>query len=201
MATVHRVSMTAVVIVCLLVTQWNGTLFASEAGSSSSTAAVSPLLITVESDARAPTSLGLVPAVAIGGQSVETTDVSSASGLQSGRAHLLFDVFAVNAALGTVVPREKIAFEVAPAEFDRFADQIYQGAPYPYRRRHDGSIAAIMIGAAAAIAGAAVLVYANRPECTTNMVAGGCGYGTKVVGTAVLSGGIVGLFVGALTWR
>jgi hypothetical protein len=201
MATVRRVSMTAVVIVCLLGTQWSGTLFASEAGSSPSTAAVSPLLITVASDVQAPTSLGLVQAVAIGGQSVETTDVSSASGLQSGRARLSFDALALNEALGTVAPRGKSAFEVAPAEFDRFASQIYQGAPYPYRRRHDGSIAAIMIGAAAAIAGAAVLVYANRPDCTTNAVAGGCGYGTKVVGTAVLSGGIVGLFVGALTWR
>ena len=124
------------------------------------------------------------------------SDVSTSSGLQRGRARL-----AVNEALGTVAPRGESAFKVAPAEFDRFAGQIYQGAPYPYRRRHDGSIAAIMIGAAAAITGAAVLVYANRPECTTNTVAGGCGYGTKVVGTAVLSGGIVGLFVGALTWR
>ena len=201
MATVHRVSMTAVVTVCLLNTQWNGTLHASEAGSSSSTAAVSPLLTTPASDVQAPTSLGLVHAVAVGGQPVETTDVSSASGLQSGRTRFPLDALAVNEALGTVAPRGKSAFEVAPAEFDRFAGQIYQGAPYPYRRRHDGSIAAIMIGAAAAITGAAVLVYANRPECTTNTVAGGCGYGTKVVGTAVLSGGIVGLFVGALTWR
>jgi hypothetical protein len=45
------------------------------------------------------------------------------------------------------------------------------------------------------------LVYANRPDCNTNQFAGGCGYGTKVIGGAVLSGGIVGLFVGALTWR
>ena len=58
-----------------------------------------------------------------------------------------------------------------------------------------------MIGAAAAIAGTAVLVYANRPECSTNQMASGCGYGTKVVGTAVLSAGLVGLVVGALTWR
>jgi len=201
MVTVHRVSMTAIVIGCLLGTQWNDALFASGAGSPSSTAAVSPLLMTVASDVQAPTSLGSVHAVAIGGQSVETTDLSSASGLQGGRARLLFDALAVNEALGTVTPRGKGAFEVAPAEFDRFADQIYQGAPYPYRRRHDASIAAIMIGSVAAIAGAAVLVYANRPECTTNTLAGGCGYGTKVVGTAVLSGGIVGLFVGALTWR
>jgi hypothetical protein len=57
------------------------------------------------------------------------------------------------------------------------------------------------LGAAASIAGAAVLVYANRPECRTNQTASGCGYGTKVVGGAVLSAGIVGIFVGALTWR
>jgi hypothetical protein len=198
---VHRVLMTAVVILCLLSTRWNRTLFASEAGNSSSTAAASPLLSTPASDVQAPTSLGLVHAVTFGGESVETTDVSSASGLLSGRARLPFDALAVNQALGAVAPRGKSAFQVVPAEFDRFAAQIYQGAPYPYRRRHDGSIAAIMIGAAAAITGAAVLVYANRPECTTNTVAGGCGYGTKVAGTAVLSGGIVGLFVGALTWR
>ena len=67
--------------------------------------------------------------------------------------------------------------------------------------RRDGSIAAIMIGAAAAITGTAVLVYANRPERATNQFAGGCGYGTKVIGTSVLAGGIVGLFVGALTWQ
>jgi hypothetical protein len=65
----------------------------------------------------------------------------------------------------------------------------------------NGSIAALMIGAVAAITGAAILVYGNRPECATNQFAGGCGYGTKVVGGAVLTGGVVGLFVGALTWR
>jgi hypothetical protein len=201
MARAHSVSMTAVVIVCLLSAQWNCPLFASEAGSSSSTAAVSPLLITTASDAQAPTSLGLVPAIAIGKQSVETTDVSSASGSQKGRARFAFDSLALNEVLGTVAPRAKGIFEIAPAEFDSFARQIYQGAPYPYRRRHDGAIAAIMIGAAAAITGAAVLAYANRPECTTNPIASGCGYGPKVVGTAALSGGVVGLFVGALAWR
>jgi hypothetical protein len=49
--------------------------------------------------------------------------------------------------------------------------------------------------------GTAVLVYANRLECSTNPIANGCGYGTKVIGGAVLSGGIVGLVVGAATWR
>jgi hypothetical protein len=44
-------------------------------------------------------------------------------------------------------------------------------------------------------------VYANRPEGDVLQFAGGCGYGTKVVGGAVLSGGLVSLIVGALTWR
>jgi hypothetical protein len=199
MATVHRVSMRAVVIVCLLSNQWNGMLFASEAGDSASTPAVSPLPIAAGSDVQAPTLPGSVQGVAIGGLSVETADVSTVSGLPGGRVRLPFDALAANEALGMITPRGMSAF--GPAAFDRFAGQIYQGAPYPYRRRHDGSIAAIMIGATAAIAGAALLVYANRPECVTDTVAGGCGYGTKVAGTAFLSGGIVGLLVGALTWR
>jgi hypothetical protein len=90
-------------------------------------------------------------------------------------------------------------FTITPTPSSALAGQIYQGRPY--RMSRDGSIAALMLGAVAAIAGTAVLVYANRPECTTNQLAGGCGYGTKVVGGAVLSGGVVGLFIGALTWR
>jgi hypothetical protein len=79
------------------------------------------------------------------------------------------------------------------------AGQIYQGRPYRVGR--NGSIAAIMIGAVATITGAAILVYANRPDCEINQFAGGCGYGTKVIGGSVLAGGVVGLFVGALTWK
>ena len=201
MARAHRVPLTAVVVVCLLSAQWNWTLFASEEGSSSSTAAVSPLVVTIASDVQTPTSLELMPAIAVGERSVETMDVSSPAGPQKGRARSTFDALVVDEVLGAVAPRTKRAFEVAPVEFDRFAGQIYQGAPYPYRRRHDGAIAAIMIGAAAAITGAAVLTYANRPECSTNPIASGCGYGPKVIGTAALSGGLVGLLVGALTWR
>jgi hypothetical protein len=74
-----------------------------------------------------------------------------------------------------------------------------------YRGRGNGrngpAAAAIVIGAAASIAGGAVLVYANRPECSANHAATGCGYGSKVTGTAVLSAGIVSLIVGALSWR
>jgi hypothetical protein len=69
------------------------------------------------------------------------------------------------------------------------------------RRRNAGAATAIFLGAAGAIAGTAVLVYANRPECNANPTLGGCGYGTKVAGGAVLSAGLVGIMIGALTWR
>ena len=69
-------------------------------------------------------------------------------------------------------------------------------------RRHNGAAQAEMIlGAAAAITGAALLTYANRPECSTNALAEGCSYGTKVVGTAVTAGGIVTFLTGAFSWR
>ena len=90
-------------------------------------------------------------------------------------------------------------FEFAAVESGSFAQRDrYRG------RRGDRNRAAqaeVIVGAIGSITGAAILVYANRPECRTNQFAGGCGYGTKVVGTAVLSAGLVGLVVGALTWR
>jgi hypothetical protein len=62
--------------------------------------------------------------------------------------------------------------------------------------------AALVIGTLASITGGALLVYANRPECSsTDRHAAGCGYGTRVVGGAVLAGGVISLAVGALTWR
>ena len=69
------------------------------------------------------------------------------------------------------------------------------------RHHNDAAVTAMVLGAAGVIAGSAVLVYANRPECSANPNLGGCGYGTRVVGGAVLSAGLVGLLVGALTWR
>jgi hypothetical protein len=71
----------------------------------------------------------------------------------------------------------------------------------PPHHRNQGAATAIFLGAAGAIAGTAVLVYANRPECGLNPYAGGCGYGTKVAGGAVLAAGVVGLVVGAALWR
>jgi len=82
-----------------------------------------------------------------------------------------------------------------------FSPQIYQGRPVPMRSNRNASIAAMMVGAIASITGAAILVYANRPECNFQPYDSGCGYGTKVVGGAVLSGGIASLLIGAFTWR
>lgn len=68
-------------------------------------------------------------------------------------------------------------------------------------RRNQAAMAAMLLGATGAIAGTAVLVYANRPDCSANANFSGCGYGTKVVGASVLSAGLVALMIGALTWR
>jgi len=119
---------------------------------------------------------------------------------QSRSAPLTFDGALVTTSplVASAAPAGRPLFTPLAPEFTASAGQVYRGRPY--RMRHDGSIAAIMIGTAAAIAGTAVLVYANRPECSANQFAGGCGYGTKVVGTSVLVGGAAGLVVGALTW-
>jgi len=69
------------------------------------------------------------------------------------------------------------------------------------RRRNDGARTAIVLGTLAAITGTALLVYANRPECSRNASADACGYGTKVLGGAVLTAGAVGIVAGTISWR
>jgi hypothetical protein len=69
------------------------------------------------------------------------------------------------------------------------------------RGRNEGARTAIVLGTLAAITGAALLVYANRPECSRNASADACGYGTKVIGGAVLTAGVVGIVAGTISWR
>jgi hypothetical protein len=147
-----RLSMTGALIVCLMATQWSGTLFASQEDRPSNAAPLS------------------------------ATSVITASEQPPQPSRLVFS--------------------------DRIFDSVELeglGQRGGYRGRGNGrngaAAAAIIIGAAASIAGGAVLVYANRPECSANHAATGCGYGSKVTGTAVLSAGIVSLIVGALSWR
>jgi len=89
-------------------------------------------------------------------------------------------------------------FQFGDVESDAFGQRGYRGRG---RGRNGGAQAAVILGAVASITGAALLAYANRPECSANQRADGCGYGTKVIGGAVLGGGLVSLAVGALTWR
>jgi hypothetical protein len=69
------------------------------------------------------------------------------------------------------------------------------------RGRNEGARTAIVVGTLAAITGAALLVYANRPECRNNVSANACSYGTKVIGGAVLTAGAVGIVAGTVSWR
>jgi hypothetical protein len=200
MARTHHLSMTGAVIVCLVSTQGNGTLFANGDKCSLSETPSSQSLTNCTSETQMSTSGGLAPTISID-EHPAGTDLSSTPLPQMERSRFTLNAgfFAANPSLGPVAQGEHRTFNLAPTQSSAFAGQVYQGRPY--RMGRDGSIAAIMIGAVATIAGASILVYANRPDCNTNQFAGGCGYGTKVIGGAVLSGGIVGLVVGALTWR
>jgi hypothetical protein len=196
----HYLSMTGAIIVCLVTIQGSGTLSASqdERALTGATASQPPANNALEAAMSTPG--GPPPAIPLDEQA-SGADVSSAPAPATEPARFSFDtgVLRTNPSLGPITQAAHRTINLAPAQSDAFAAQVYQGRPY--RMGRDGSIAAIMIGAVASIAGAAVLVYANRPECETRQFMGGCGYGTKVVGGAVLSGGIAALFVGALTWR
>jgi hypothetical protein len=156
-------STTGALVVCLIATQWSGTLCASQDERPS---------IATPSEVERP--IGQAP-------------------------HLVLNdtVFAENPSSRLPGPQLLATPMFASSEFERLG----QRGGYRGRRRNDAATAAIVLGSAAAIGGGAVLVYANRPECSVNLAASGCGYGTKVAGTAVLSAGIVALLVGALTWR
>jgi hypothetical protein len=121
-----------------------------------------------------------------GGPSAATINVSSAPASIAGRSR-----FTLSEPLPSLVT-------VKPVEPDIFAQR---GWGRRGRWGRNGARSAIILGSVAAIAGAAVLVYADRPECSANHMASGCGYGTKVVGGAVLAGGVVSIVAGTLTWR
>jgi len=85
-----------------------------------------------------------------------------------------------------------------PAKRALFADSGWGREHWDH---HSGARAAIILGSMAAIAGGALLIYANRPDCSANHAASGCGYGTKVTGGALLAGGLVSVTLGAVTWH
>jgi len=178
MARTHRLSTTGALIVCLVGTQWSGTLLASEEKPSSSAAPSSQSAVNNASETQERPTLERSPFT-----------LSDAT-------------LAANAPLGPANAQAwRSTFTLAPVASNPLAQR---GGYYRPRGRggRNGAIAALALGAVASITGGAILVYANRPECsTTNHMASGCSYGTKVVGGAVLSAGIVGLLIGAATWR
>ena len=148
---------------------------------------------------RVPTTVALIVCL-LGGPSVGS--VLAADDQPASIAHPPFtfngDMLAANRPADAVRAQAwQGTFNFVPDDSSAFAQR------HGFRRGHrggSGAITAVVLGAAASIAGAAVLVYANRPECRSGR-GEGCGYGTKVVGGAVLSAGLVGVIVGAVTWR
>jgi hypothetical protein len=176
MARIHRVPTTAALIVCLAGSPGGGIVFASEEEPSSNQAPSSQLVSSTTSEAQGTTS----PAAAI----------------SVARPATVRDMFS---GPPSILKRSPFTLTHERLTADSFAQRRgYRGRG---RGGRNGAVAAMVIGAAASIAGTAILVYANRPECGTNQTANGCGYGTKVIGGAVLSAGIVGLVVGAFAWR
>ena len=180
MVRTHRSSTTAVLIlVCLIGTASSEMLFAADDASVSRADSAS-----LSADSR----------------TTAKEDVSTISELP-GTTEFVRSIMArppLVLASNTLTP---VSPAFAPDESSVFAQRGGRGRGYGRGRNNNGAIAAMALGAAAAIAGTAVLVYANRPECRTIPSASGCGYGTKVVGGSVLSAGVVGVMVGALTWR
>jgi hypothetical protein len=76
----------------------------------------------------------------------------------------------------------------------------YHGGHRHHGHDNGAAQAAIILGSAAAIAGTAVLIYANRPECDASVHSNDC-YGEKVAGGSLLAGGIVSLVMGAVLWH
>lgn len=194
MANIPRASMIAVVIACFVTAQGNAIVFASEDTSSSRETPSSSSLISGASEPQPSTPNEVSSPTSNDDRPATPRSFKALLQTQPTRLNLDAGFLAAIAALP-----EGRQLNLVPAQASALAGQIYQGQPYRIGR--NGSIAAIMLGAVATIAGTAILVYANRPDCSINQYAGGCGYGTKVVGGSVLAGGVVGLFVGALTWR
>jgi len=179
----HRLSTTGALVVCLIGSPLTGTVFAFEDGSPRE-ALASSSNVAGTSDGR-PTRSS--PAATAPAASPLNVSSSLSSTLR---------------ALASTDPR---AWQPAADFMVVDAGTVEAGGQYGRRgsrgRRNGTAAAVIALGAAASIAGGAVLVYANRPECSTNQFASGCGYGTKVVGGAVMSAGLVGIVAGALAWR
>jgi hypothetical protein len=186
MARTHGVLTTGALIVCLVGSEWSGTLLASERGPGDAAS-------QAVAERSAPGDATATPAA----PGVATRDTKATVS----RSLFTLDDEVLSANLSgdrVFAERWRSAVAFGPVESSAYGQRGFRRGR---GRRNGAAQAAIVVGAVAAIAGAALLVYANRPECNTSPSANACGYGTKVVGGAVLTGGIVSVVAGALTWR
>jgi hypothetical protein len=131
------------------------------------------------------------PEIALAAQSSAQTPYVSAPSSSIPPSRLMLSDVAIASAVARIDSQE-------PLSFAQWGRSRGRGGRWGDNR---ASQAAIILGGIASITGAALLIYANRPDCSVDRSAQGCGYGTKVVGGAVLTGGLVGLVAGAVTWR
>ena len=195
MVRAHRFS-TTVVLVCFVMVQSRGAFAAGEQPPLPSTASTSTLVIDTVADRPDVTS---------------AINVATADQPLDRETDLLQVAQRPRFTLSDEISRERLFPGIAdgnvwrgmPTFFSEEGGSLAQRRGYRGRGsgRNDGARAAVLLGAVGVIAGTAVLVYTNRPECSVSARTNGCGYGTKVAGSAVLSAGLVGLLVGALTWR
>ena len=178
MAHLQRLPTTCVLIVCLAGTPWGDTLFASEPASPSVEHASSQPVPTLRNSG--PTQQGAAPAASIARPFHFTlAEEALTAALQPGLEMGSFNALAQRG-----------------GRRGRGRGRVSRGG-----YRNGGAATALAFGALASIGGAAVLVYANRPECNGRPWADGCSYGTKVAGGALISAGMVGIIGGALAWR
>jgi hypothetical protein len=175
MVRTHRLSTAGALILCFVGTEFSGVLLAS--GEQPTTAALSSQSVLDVAAETARTAVGR-PRLAFSKEALI--------------GNLLIDAAGRGMTSGTLT---------FPSLESSFLAQRGWRRDRGVRHRNGAAQAEMILGAVASITGGAVLAYANRPECKARPTADGCGYGTKVVGGAVLTGGMASLLVGALTWR
>jgi hypothetical protein len=198
MVSTHRWSIAGALMICLVGAPWNAALVASEEHPLSSGTPATPSVVDAPSDVQRGTSARPVTLDATGERPTSPPTFPSQIPERS-RFTVRDEILTANGLIGVVpAPVWRTAPSFIPMDSSAFLQRgRYRGRGR--RGRHEAATA-IILGAVASIAGTAVLVYANRPECSANETASGCGYGTKVIGGAVLSAGIVGVVAGAV-WR
>lgn len=194
MVRTHRCSTTVALIVCLVGTTFSGPLLASD-----SIAGISSNPAIAGSHTASDTAGVKEAAAATPTPSDQSFPASSSPFVLGDRALAANALLTENRPLGAIATTDLWASPFALASSDAmFAQRGYRGRGG--RSGRQAAAAFFAAGALVTITGGAILVYANRPDC--KFYGGqGCGYGTRVIGGAILSAGLVGMLAGAVAWK